>query len=243
MATAAEPRAHTVFAAVGHLSSLKGKEGKLRRLAHELNDRKPDYVFVLGDMTLNATDHETKRFQRAFLDELDAPYYIAAGNHDLARARRDYKTFEARFGPRFLMVEDPRAHFVVIDTNAHIDRIEAELGEMFARAEEAPARPTILLTHHMIWRDYTVRRFFYKSTDILALLEGRVKAIIAGDHSSGFRRATVRGIDVYSVGMGKRGPFPLYIFTIGTVDASGALDLQSFPFKPQKDAQAAEGRL
>ena len=101
-------------------------------------------------------------------------------------------------------------------------------------------RPTILLTHHKIWRDYKVPRFFYKSADIMALLEGRVKAIIAGDHSAGFAHATVRGIDVYSVGMGKRGAFPLYIFTIGTVDSSGELDLQSFPFRLQDEVQATD---
>ena len=59
----------------------------LARRADRINADEPQYVFLLGDLTLDATDPEWGRVQSRLLDRLEAPYFIAAGNHDVKLGR------------------------------------------------------------------------------------------------------------------------------------------------------------
>ena len=66
-----------------------------------LNLRNPDFVFVCGDLLLDGEKENAEAVKKE-LDQLKAPYYVVAGNHDFVPA----DTKKHRQGFTYLTIEE-----------------------------------------------------------------------------------------------------------------------------------------
>ncbi|MDQ3547237.1 MAG: metallophosphoesterase [Chloroflexota bacterium] len=73
-------------------------EATLAATVDVVNDERPDFVLVTGDLSDTATEVEL-RLARVRLDRLDAPWIVSRGNHDQATAG-DSDAFRRIFGDR-----------------------------------------------------------------------------------------------------------------------------------------------
>ena len=220
----------TRFVAIGHARMLFPSNMKIfRRLAKRINQESPDYVFLLGDMTPSSKTDAVETLHRHFLDQLDAPYYWAPGNHDLAQG---VINFIALFGRTYRLIRDANANFLTINSNDEIETIRKHLEPLFAEIKpDARNKPTILFSHHRIWLDLAPperRRVHFPSYDwkeMRPLLAGRIGTIVAGDSNLKFESGERDGIGIFSVGIGMKRGSPLH-FSVGTIEASGALEMR-----------------
>ena len=211
----------TPFVVLGHIRELP--DDVLALLAERINAENPDYVFVLGDLTFAGTKAQTDRIQRAFLDRLGAPFYLAPGNHDRVSGIDAYRDW---VGYRYKVILDRNANFLLIDSSDDSIALIREVEALLERAD--PARPTILLTHHHVWKRHLkviggkfVRRrhtrVFWKA------LGARFRVGFAGDAVRDFSAQKLGGRHFYSVGVFFSGRCRPIYFARAEVNAKGRL--------------------
>lgn len=64
-----------------HVAPGADSEDHLLQVVADINELKPDFVVVTGDLTNNGTNAELEA-AKAVLDQLDVPYYAIPGNHE-----------------------------------------------------------------------------------------------------------------------------------------------------------------
>ncbi len=58
-----------------------------------LNEKKPDFIILLGDLTANGKNAEFATFNEVFLKKIDAPVVPVAGNHDFVGGPKNWYNF------------------------------------------------------------------------------------------------------------------------------------------------------
>ncbi len=100
-------------------------DGVLDELVHELNDLRPDFVLLIGDVVADAQRPSPDRVAEWMTivgdllpARLDVPFYAGVGNHDVVRDEAiGTRLFEQVFGPTYYSFDMKGVHCVVLNTN------------------------------------------------------------------------------------------------------------------------------
>jgi 3',5'-cyclic AMP phosphodiesterase CpdA len=211
----------TTFVVLGHVRELT--TDVIALLVERINSLGPDYVFVLGDLTHTATEPQRQTVQRELFDRLDAPYYVAPGNHDLIAG---VAVHEEWIGYRYKLVSDPNASFLLFDSNDDLEILQSEVEALLDLAE--PAKPIILLGHHRIWKRHLrfisgqrVRKHHTRA--LWRSVQSRIDSVFAGDATRRFEAEVSGKTRMYSVGLYFSGRcLPVY-FALGVLDTDGQM--------------------
>jgi hypothetical protein len=236
----------TTFVALGHLRDIYDDYVDiLPILAERINAEEPDYVFLLGDMTLHGSADQFDTFEGEFLQKLRSPYYIAPGNHDLGTGADGYperlERYIERFGYDHRLLRDLNADFVLVNSYGPTSAYEAALLPMLEEVEAGERGvPTVYLSHHKPWRlkgeggglDSWNRT---EPEQVLGLLKGRIDYIIAGDANHFFQRGMREHIPSFSVGMWFSGTRAPIYYARGEVDDRGKLEMKPVIVELPKD--------
>ncbi len=117
-------------------------------LIYLLEDLKPDYVVVTGDLTDDGYLYEYE-MAKYYLDKIKYPLIVVPGNHD---ARNEgYQIFETVFGSRFPYFENDKVAFLGIDsTEPDIDdgHVGRENYDLIREKMRGTNKYKILCLHH-----------------------------------------------------------------------------------------------
>lgn len=117
--SSAEPQDETVFFVAGHVHAWLA--GEFRQAIPRINGLDPDFGVLTGDVVLDSTE-ENWATARSILAELNAPYFVAPGNHDLYKTGLPLEEasraaeFEEMFGARYTSFRDGPNLFLLLDT-------------------------------------------------------------------------------------------------------------------------------
>jgi hypothetical protein len=208
-----------VIVAFGHLYGMLSHTELFEQLINVVNEQKPDYVWVLGDIVYNNTEEEWDTVL-SYYQNFDGIRYHAGGNHDMNYhyeryfgVRENQWEAESRYldkvGYRYLTLEDNVANYMLINMNDSIDRIDEYLSIMLP--ELNPDKPSVLFTHQAVWHENQsdaddpktwVKKSFPKDT-ILSRL-GDFDYLVHGDWAQKFyfNTQTFNGIKYYALAAG-----------------------------------------
>ena len=161
----------------------------------KVNVLEPAFVVSVGDLIEGYTedqaqlDGEWDEFE-GFIGQLEAPFFYAAGNHDMSNATMA-ETWQARFGPSFYRFVYKDVLFVVLNSelfgmvskpDAAVPGpwTQAEQLEFVARtlAEVPDPRWTIVIVHQPLWDSDRGRRGDWPKVE--AMLADRDHTVFAG---------------------------------------------------------------
>lgn len=161
----------------------------------KVNALEPAFVMSVGDLIEGYTrdpaqlDREWDEFE-GFIDQLEAPFFYAVGNHDMSNATMA-ETWRARFGPSFYRFVYKDVLFLVLNSELFgmVSKHDAPVPGPWTQAEqlafieqtltEVPdPRWTIVIVHQPLW-DYAdgVRGDWPR---VEAMLAGRDHTVFAG---------------------------------------------------------------
>ena len=91
----------------------------------QINELNPDFVVICGDLVHHANDSSYADFKR-IINDLKAPYYLAAGNHDVGNKPTDstLQYYRKTIGKDYYTFENKGYSFVV--TNTQLWKVEVE---------------------------------------------------------------------------------------------------------------------
>ena len=160
----------------------------------KVNLLEPAFVVSVGDLIEGYTedqaqiDREWDEFE-GFIDELEVPFFYAAGNHDMSNATMA-QTWQARFGPSYYRFVYKDVLFVVLNSELFgmVSKPDAPVPGPWTQAEqlafiertltEVPdPRWTIVIVHQPLW-DYPEARGDWPQVE--AMLAGRDYTVFAG---------------------------------------------------------------
>ena len=162
-------------------------------------DRPVDFVIITGDLVHDG-DREDYISLKAQLDGLlDVPYFVVSGNHDDGELVRE--VFLSGGGLSYVR-ELPFVRLIALDTSAPncpdgmVDRDGLRLLEQVGRDE----KPTIVFTHHHLFRDQFVLPPAQGAEELLEVLEkAAVEAVLCG-HTHHYFQARIGTLPYYTAG-------------------------------------------
>ncbi|MFK8031692.1 MAG: metallophosphoesterase [Gammaproteobacteria bacterium] len=172
-------------AIIGHLYSLLVEEhshdakpfrveAQLDALISEIGELDVDAVFLLGDVTNNATAAEWTAVREAFARQ-PAPLYAVPGNHDMGKGLEAFLALGGQ-GNRSVVVGDTK--FILLGHESFPNRPESpELAEFIAaELEDHTDYREVIVMMHFLRRGHP-----YWEQEIVPLLKGRVSRVFTGD--------------------------------------------------------------
>ena len=160
----------------------------------KVNVLEPAFVLSVGDLIEGYTedqaqiDSEWDEFE-GFIEQLEVPFFYAAGNHDMSNATMA-ETWQARFGPSFYRFVYKDVLFVVLNSElfSMVSKPDAPVPGPWTQAEqlefiertlaEVPdPRWTIVIVHQPLW-DYASVRGDWPRVE--AMLADRDYTVFAG---------------------------------------------------------------
>lgn len=88
-----------------------------RNIIKNINDSDADFLMHVGDFTNRGLDSEYQEFTEFMDDNLDIPYYVAPGNHDILQDKEAKDTFKKYFNDLYYSFDHQNAHFIVLDNS------------------------------------------------------------------------------------------------------------------------------
>ena len=161
----------------------------LRLFAREVNERNPDALFLLGDLTRFSQEEEWDLIDRA-LKPIKAATYRLPGNHDL----RQPANFTKHGGTGNRAVNIGSCKFILLDNKAVLEAEDLAFLDLELAAGESFAHTFVLMHYCMInWNDAHPEqdpREPYPGVsnwnrDVVPRLAGRVSWVFCGDHTPG----------------------------------------------------------
>lgn len=160
----------------------------------KVNALEPAFVVSVGDLIEGYTEDQAQierewdEFQ-GFIEQLEVPFFYAAGNHDMSNATMA-EAWQARFGPSFYRFVYKDVLFLVLNSElfSMVSKPDTAVPGPWTQAEqlafvertlaEVPApRWTIVIVHQPLWDYASVRGDWPK---VEALLAGRDYTVFAG---------------------------------------------------------------
>ncbi len=84
-------------------------------LEHALSQN-PDLIFDTGDVVYSGEWKEYQEFVRV-ISEVERPFFIAKGNHEVHIGKKGYENFREFFGKDYYSFNFGNSHFVILDAN------------------------------------------------------------------------------------------------------------------------------
>ncbi|MDB5320116.1 MAG: metallophosphoesterase [Phycisphaerales bacterium] len=164
------------------------------RVIKRMNDQKPDFCVILGDMSEDGTKEQNAAVHDV-LKGLKMPLYVCVGNHDHQAGNDDRKPFEDHFPKSINYLFEHRGwQFVTVDsTQGHAGSKTAIHKDSLTFTAEAlktldKKRPTALLTHFPMG-NFLPNRPTNANDLLVAFAEHNLQAVFNGHFHSKTERA------------------------------------------------------
>jgi calcineurin-like phosphoesterase family protein len=227
-----DPAQNTRFVVIGHgRGLLEGHTDVLTEVADLINRSRPHYVFVLGDFVRLSSDEEWDQLEEYLFQRQDGTVIFVPGNHETrSNAAGDDSVYRRRVAPFPDVITTRHVNFLLLNSSLRLPEVKEKLEKAFGEIDAT--KPTLLLTHHNVWRvGPPVNRHMptYSNQQFLPLIDGKVDAIIGGDGSGRFVAETSPiGVPAYRSGIGMKGKNQPLFFSIGDIGPDGILDFRPF---------------
>ena len=194
----------------------------LDRAIYEANQLKPDFVIHIGDMVQGYTRDQNEWLRQkdeflSYMNKLNMPYYLTAGNHDIFNPFRDPKdkTYEELYkkniSPLNYSFDYKNSHFVIMYTDEAMTSkpviSENQLAWLKSDLEKANKINAFIFMHKPIWAYENSN--WDKFHDIIKAFP--VRAVFAGHFHSYNKGMNKDGIQYYDVG-----PLGAEAYTLGS---------------------------
>ncbi len=211
--------AQTSFVVVGHLYPIIKDKVLLEKMFNKFEQLDPDYIFVLGDSSL-----QEKEVYLDFYSRFEKKIYFSPGNNELVDGALN--KFQENVGYLNKIVESDDTRFILLNSLGDVEGIKRFLKYAI---KENTQKSQILLTHHRIWDDTLLsehpyqhdKSYYFK--ELYPLLKEKINAIFSGNskrqYFSDYRVMSAKQnvnniywvdqigeIDCYSVGSGDGKP-------------------------------------
>ena len=169
--------ASTSFVAVGHLYPIIDDKTILNKLFNKIESLNPEYIFILGDSSLQEKevyDYLYKRFQEKI--------FFVPGNHE--QSNGTFEKYKNNVGYINKVVETDDIKFILLNSSDSLINIKKFLINVLKNDTN---KIQIILTHHRLWDDSLTSQYpnqhdkSYYFKDIYPILSGKIKAIFAGN--------------------------------------------------------------
>ena len=169
--------ASTSFVAVGHLYEIIDDKTILNKLFNKIESLNPEYIFILGDSSLQEKevyDYLYKRFQEKI--------FFVPGNHE--QSNGTFEKYKNNVGYINKVVETDDIKFILLNSSDSLINIKKFLINVLKNDTN---KIQIILTHHRLWDDSLTSQYpnqhdkSYYFKDIYPILSGKIKAIFAGN--------------------------------------------------------------
>jgi predicted MPP superfamily phosphohydrolase len=194
-----------------HVGTFMG-DGRLQRLAREVNQLKPDMVVVTGDFLTTRSEKDYSPLLR-FFQAIERPpqgIFGCLGNHDLPVGRRLTRDLEA-IGVRMLINESEsvaasaKGSVRVAGLHFYWRQKEQRYPEAFAKCVPEKTTPLVLLCHDPAAFDYLPHDWPG------VMLAGHLHGGQVGLTALGLPVSILRPFGMYDQGQFKRGECTLYV--------------------------------
>jgi calcineurin-like phosphoesterase family protein len=169
--------ASTSFVAVGHLYPIIDDKTILNKLFNKIESLNPEYIFILGDSSLQEKevyDYLYKRFQEKI--------FFVPGNNE--QRNGTFEKYKNNVGYINKVVETDDIKFILLNSSDNLINIKKFLINVLKNDTN---KIQIILTHHRLWDDSLTSQYAnqhdksYYFKDIYPILSGKIKAIFAGN--------------------------------------------------------------
>ncbi len=238
----ANPAKATKFAVLGHMYPITEDKERLLGLIQDLNEKNPEYIFILGDSNVwkkETYDVLSKRFK--------GKVYFVPGNHDMKGEKK--AQYIKNVGYLSNHIETADANFLLFYSGLELKSVQRFLNDQQLIIRNN--KPIILMTHHRIWDDNLISSASFKHDksyrfeEIYPLIKERVKYIFAGNSNRQYfgHSATntnviywvekFKDITCIACGMGNAKPKATYIIADYK---NGDMDIEPYYFKLKADS-------
>ncbi len=169
--------ASTSFVAVGHLYPIIDDKNILNELFNKIESLNPEYIFILGDSSL-----QEKEVYDYFYNRFQKKIFFVPGNHELINGT--FEKYEKNVGYINKVIETNDIRFILLNSSDNIINIKKFLINVLKNDTN---KIQIILTHHRLWDDSLTSQYAnqhdksYYFKDLYPILSGKIKAIFAGN--------------------------------------------------------------
>ena len=149
----------------------------MERIFDKFEKLNPDYIFVLGDSSL-----QKKEVYNSFFNRFGEKIFFSPGNNEIKDGT--LSEYQDNVGYLNKIVESEDIRFVLLNSNAGINDVQKFLKSSI---KENYNKTQILLTHHRIWDDTLLsenpyehdKSYYFK--DLYPFLKNNIAAIFSGN--------------------------------------------------------------
>ena len=213
--------ANTSFIVAGHLYGITDDSFALEKLTASFESLNPDYIFILGDSSLQ--DESVYNF---FNNKFKGRIFFSPGNHEIVKT--SLKKYISNVGYTYNTIETDSVRFILINSLDSAKDINNYLKKALKSNNK---KVQIIMTHHRLWDDSLTSDYPYQHDksyyfkEIYPIIYEKVSAIFSGNSNRQYFANynetdgcslqnvnniywvdQVGGIDGYSIGTGQGKP-------------------------------------
>ena len=143
----------TSFVVVGHLYPITNSDEKIRKLFDKIQSLSPEYVFILGDSSL-----DNKEVYLKFYNEFKEKVYFTPGNSEVSDGTLD--RYKENVGYLNKIINTNDVDFILLNSLDSAANINLFLEKH--NTNNLKDKISILLTHHRIWDDTLTSQYPYE---------------------------------------------------------------------------------
>jgi len=219
--------ANTSFIVAGHLYGITDDRVALEKLTASFESLSPDYIFILGDSSLQ--DESVYNF---FNNKFKGRIFFSPGNHEIVKT--SLKQYISNVGYTYKTIETDSVRFILINSLDSAKDINNYLKKALKSNNK---KVQIIMTHHRLWDDSLTSDYPYQHNksyyfkEIYPIIYEKVSAIFSGNSNRHYFANynetdvctlqninmiysvdQVGGIDGYTIGTGRGKLNPSYVY-------------------------------
>ena len=169
--------AKTSFIVAGHLYPVVHDKILMERLFNKFDSLNPDYIFILGDSSL-----QKEQIYSYFYNRFKEKIYFSPGNNEVING--SLSKYKENVGYTNNIIESNDVNFILLNSLDNIENIKNFLSNAVNKDTH---KNQILLTHHRIWDDTLLSEYPYQHdksyyfNELYPLISGKISAIFSGN--------------------------------------------------------------
>ncbi len=134
------------------VASDSGREGDdlnqiYKKIVEKVNQGNAKFFVHLGDFTQNGTAKEFEEFRNYMAKNLDIPYYVVPGNHDILQDEQNKSIFLNYYKNLYQSFDYEENHFVILDNSWNLEGFSDEQLDWLTKDLSVNKYPTFIFMH------------------------------------------------------------------------------------------------